>query len=51
MFYIDKTILFEAEHEAICDIYGEGTDYDSINDQVRGIIRFTELLLSREEKH
>ena len=51
MFYIDKTILFETEHEAIRDIYAENGDYDAINDQVRGIIRFTELLLSKEEKH
>ena len=51
MIYFDKTSLFEAEHESIRDIYAENGDYDAINDQVRGIIRFTELLLSKEEKH
>ena len=50
MFIIDSKKIYETEHEMIRDIYADGGDYDTINDQVRGIIRYIELLLSKGEE-
>lgn len=50
MFIIDSKKIYETEHEMIREIYSDGGGYDAIYDQVRGIIRYIDLLLSKGEE-